>query len=104
MLYTAFDREPDENFLSDATIVDRKYPVDRTVKLRIDFENWFANQTARDQEIINDMAYGETTSDLAKKYKVSAPSISCYRKKYADSWYEFICDSKDKPDLKESAA
>ena len=89
-----------DTFQSEATITDGRYPVHRTVALRIDFfETWLNRQTPRDQQIIKDMAYGETTNDLARKYGVSAASISCYRKKYANSWYEFISDPKDKPDL-----
>ena len=80
-----------DTFQSEATVVDGRYPVHKTVALRIDFfETWLANQSRRDQEIIKDMAYGETTNDLAMKYGVSAASISCYRRKYADSWYAFI--------------
>ena len=46
------------------------------------------------------MAMGETTNDLARKYGVSAASISQYRRKYADSWYAFI-DPKEETDFVE---
>ena len=85
-----------DTFQSEATVVDGRYPVHRTVALRIDFfETWLAKQTPRDQQIIKDMAYGETTNDLARKYGVSAASISQYRRKYEKSWNEFINPKED---------
>lgn len=80
-----------DTFESEATAVDARYPVHKTVQLKIDFfQTWFRQQTPRDQQIIRDLAIGETTGDAAKKYGVSAASISQYRRRYADSWYAFI--------------
>ena len=85
-----------DSFESEATANDGRYPIHRTVALRIDFfQTWLARQTPRDQQIIKDMAYGETTNDLARKYGVSAACISQYRRKYANSWYEFINPKED---------
>ena len=90
-----------DSFESEATANDGRYPVHRTVGLKIDFfENWLTKQTPRDQRIIKDMAMGETTNDLARKYGVSAASISQYRRKYAESWYAFI-DPKEETDFVE---
>ena len=41
-----------------------------------------------------DLAMSETTGDVAKKYKVSAGLISQYRKRYAESWNDFIADKR----------
>lgn len=80
-----------DTFESEATAVDARYPVHKTVQLRIDFfQTWLRSQTDRDQQIIRDLAMDETTGDVAKKYGVSPASISQYRRRYADSYYSFI--------------
>ncbi len=80
-----------DSFESEATATDARYPVHKTVALRIDFfETWYASQSPRDREIIKDLAMGETTGDVAKKYGVSPGAVSQWRRKYADSWYAFI--------------
>jgi len=72
-------------------MVDKNMNVSRTVQFKIDFfESWLQQQTPRDQQIIKDLAMGETTGEVAKKYKVSAGLISQYRKRYATSWDAFI--------------
>ena len=62
------------------------------VQWKLDYETWFANQTPRDQAIVSDLSYGETTGDVARKYRVSAGLISQYRKRYAKSWNAYIVD------------
>jgi len=89
-----------DSFESESTANDGRYPIHRTVALKIDFfENWFAHQTPKDQEIIRLLAYGETTGDVAKKYNVSPAMVTYWRRKYEKSWNEFISDPKEKPDL-----
>lgn len=80
-----------DSFESEATATDARYPVHKTVQLKMDFfENWYRQQSPRDREIICDLAMGETTGDVAKKYGVSPGAASQWRRKYADSWYSFI--------------
>ena len=80
-----------DTFESEATVMDAKYPVADAVQFKIDFfEGWLPLQSPRDQEIILDLAKGETTGDVAKKYGVSDGLISHYRKRYAASWDAFI--------------
>jgi hypothetical protein len=69
---------------------DRRVNVADTVQFVIDYEEWLSNQSARDQQIIKDLAYGYTTGDVAKKYAVSDGLISQYRKRYGNSWKTFI--------------
>ena len=78
-----FDDE--QNFMQDqhASVAD-------AVQMSIDYADWVAKQPARDQAIIRDLPYGYTTGDVASKYGVSAARISQYRKRYANSWDDFI--------------
>jgi len=83
-------------FTSEATATDARYPVDRTVQFKMDFfEGWLQGQSERDREIIFDLAMGETTGDVARKYGVSDGLISQYRKRYRSSWNEYIADKKE---------
>ena len=85
-----------DSFESEATAVDARYPVHRTAQLRIDFfQTWLKQQSHRDQQIIRDLAMGETTNDVAKKYGFSAGRISQLRRSYAESWYAFINPVKE---------
>ena len=80
-------------FTSEATATDARYPVDRTVQFKMDFfEGWVQEQSERDREIILDLAMGETTGDVARKYGVTDGLISQYRKRYRASWNEYIAD------------
>ena len=80
-----------DSFESEATAADARYPVHRTVQLRIDFfQTWLRQQSHRDQQIIRDLAMGETTNDVSRKYGFSAGRISQLRRTFADSWYSFI--------------
>ena len=91
-----------DTFQSEATVVDGRYPVHRTVALRIDFfETWYRQQTPKDQIIIRELAMGHTTTEVAQANGISMGRVSQLRKAYAKSWYEFISDPKDKPDLLE---
>ncbi len=80
-----------DSFESEATVTDARYPVQRQVQFKMDFmENWYRQQTPKDQEIIRDLARGETTNDVSRKFGLSAARISQLRRKYSDSWYAFI--------------
>ena len=77
-------------FMSEATRIDGRVSIPRTVALRVDFVEWYQQQSSRDQEIIKDLAYGEGTSDIAKKYGVRPGAVSQWRRKYEKLWYAFI--------------
>ena len=72
-------------------IVDYKSNAADSVQFKVDFhEDWYQRQTPRDQQIIDDLAMGETTNAVAKKCGVSASLISLKRKDFAHSWKMFI--------------
>jgi transposase-like protein len=59
------------------------------------FEGWLQEQSDRDRSIILDLATGETTGAVARKYGVSDGLISQYRKRYRASWLAYISDKKE---------
>lgn len=80
-----------DSFESEATAADARYPVHKTVQLKMDFfENWFRQQTPRDQEAMKMLAIGEATGDVAKHFGVSPGAVSQWRRRFADSWFAFI--------------
>jgi len=68
--------------------------VAEAVQWKIDYEAWLQRLSPRDQKIALDLSYGYTTSEVAAKYGVSDGLISQYRKRYADSWNDFIADKR----------
>jgi len=81
-----FDHDSDLPFLT----AGRQSNVADTVQFKIDFEDWYYRHSARDQQIIEDLAMSETTNAVSKKYGVSASLISIKRKDFAKSWKTFI--------------
>ena len=62
------------------------------VAFRIDFPAWLNTLPSRDRKIVDDLAIGERTGDVARKYGVSAGRISQLRRELRMSWEEFIGD------------
>ena len=71
--------------------MDTKKPdVLHTVQVKLDFQDWYHRQSTRDQQIIDDLAMGETTNAVAKKFGVTAGAISIKRRTFEKSWHNFI--------------
>jgi DNA-directed RNA polymerase sigma subunit (sigma70/sigma32) len=83
-----FDDE--ENQWQEAVVEDtRTSTVPDIVSFRVDFADWLANLTRRDRRIAESLAIGNRTSDVAKRFDVSAGRISQLRRELAASWREF---------------
>jgi len=89
---SALEREPGT---WDFGHYNRHHNPAEAVQWKLDYEAWIAMQTPRDQDIITDLSYGETTGDVARKYRVSAGLISQYRKRYRNSWNAYIVDKNE---------
>lgn len=68
-------------------------PVPDQAAFRIDFPQWLGTLSARDRRIVNDLATGERTGDVARKFGVSAGRVSQLRGQLKESWEEFVGDS-----------
>jgi len=64
--------------------------VAHSVEFRLDFENWYQQQTQRDKKIIRLLAMGENPSTIAKTVSVSPAAITYSRRRYAKSWDRYI--------------
>ena len=76
---------------TDRRCLQSKYPdVFHEVQVRLDFTDWYQQQTVENQWIISDLAMSETTNAVAKKYGVSAAAISIKRRNFYNSWCRFL--------------
>jgi hypothetical protein len=73
----------------DAIVQDRRAPVADQVAVKMDVSAWFATLTRRMSQIAKDLAFGCSTSEVAKKHGVTAGRISQLRRALEESWTEF---------------
>jgi hypothetical protein len=86
-----FDEE--ENAWAEAVVVDtRSAPVPDIVAFRCDFPAWLKTLHRRDRRIAETLALGHSTSQVAKRFEVSAGRVSQLRRELATSWHEFVGD------------
>jgi len=85
-----------DSFSSEASALDARYPVHKTVQFRMDFiEGWLRQQTPRNREIIRLLALGNTPSEVARKLGLSPAYICQCQKRYKASWLAYISDKKE---------
>ena len=78
-----------ETPLAEALIDNNRTEVPEQVCFRIDFPAWLSNLSDRDRRVIVDMAMGERTIHLARKYGISEGRISQLRRQFHDGWERF---------------
>jgi DNA-binding NarL/FixJ family response regulator len=81
------ERQP--NNWIDALVEDKRAAVADQVAAKIDVGAWFATLTERMKEIAKDLAFGCSTSEVAKKHGVTAGRISQMRRVLEESWAAF---------------
>jgi hypothetical protein len=71
-------------------IVEGKHSTPADIAaFRIDFDAWLKSLPRRQRRITRILATGESTSDTARRFGVSAGRISQFRRKLERSWHEF---------------
>jgi hypothetical protein len=78
------ERQP-SNWI-DALVDDKRAPVADQVAVKMDFGAWFATLTKRMKEIAKDLAFGCSTSEVARKHGVTPARISQLRRSLEQSW------------------
>ncbi len=79
----------DEMAWMEIVVEDRHATPADIAATRIDFAAWLDSLPSRVRGIAEELATGETTSDVASKFRVSAGRVSQLRRKLKDSWEEF---------------
>ena len=85
-----FDREADEWL--EAIVEDHRTPVPDQVAFRIDFPNWLTRLSRRNRRIAEALALGNSTSQVAKRFKLSPGRISQLRGELYQSWRTYHGD------------
>jgi len=70
-------------------VEDRRSSPADIAATRIDFSDWLAVLPDRKRHVAEYLAIGETTSDAARQFGVSAARISQLRRELHDSWRQF---------------
>lgn len=82
-----FDKDSGEWI--EATIEDTQTPVADQAAFRCDFPVWLATHSTRNRRIAEALALSYSTSEVAKRFKVSHGRVSQLRRELHDSWLEF---------------
>ena len=72
---------------------DKRASVVDQVAAKLDVRAWFATLTKRMKQIATDLAFGCSTSEVARKYGVTASRISQLRRRLEESWATFQQDT-----------
>jgi hypothetical protein len=80
---------PEDGLWIDALVQDRRSSVLDQVAAKLDVAAWFKTLRQRTRRVAADLATGCTTSEVAKKYGVTASRISQLRRELAVSWQAF---------------
>ena len=67
-------------------------PVPEQVAFRLDFPAWLTTLTGRERRMVREMGNNERTSDLSKRFDVSAARISQMRRELHDNWCRYLGD------------
>jgi DNA-binding NarL/FixJ family response regulator len=73
----------------DLLVEDRQAGPAETAAARMDEQTWLKQLSKRDQGIARDLALGETTGAVAKKFKLSDGRISQLRRWLSEQWEQF---------------
>lgn len=81
-----------ENPLTEALTDNTQSAVPDQVQFRCDFPDWLGTNTERNRKIVVEMAQGERTKALARRFKISPARISQLRRELHDDWERFTDD------------
>ncbi len=68
---------------------NRLTPVFEQVAFRLDFPRWLKSQSWRNQQIVESLAIGNSTNEVAKQFSISPARVSQIRRELAESWNRF---------------
>jgi len=83
-----------ENPLAEALTDNTISPVPDQVQFRCDFPDWLSSHSRRDRAIAVEMAKGERTQALARRFKLSPARVSQLRRELHDDWRQFTDDDQ----------
>lgn len=72
-----------------AVAEDHHTPVDQQAAFRIDFPAWLTQLAPRQRRMVKFLAAGNSTSDAARRFRLSASRISQLRRELHHDWRQF---------------
>jgi len=82
------------NPLAEALTDNTISPVPDQVQFRCDFPDWLSSHSRRNRNIVVEMAKGEKTQDLARRFKISPARVSQLRRELHEDWMQFTDDDQ----------
>lgn len=82
-------RTSDRSSWQEALADNTQSPVPEQVVFRVDFPTWLLTLTDRDHRVVEQMALGHRTLDLATSFGVSPARVSQLRRQFYHSWQQF---------------
>lgn len=64
-------------------------PPSETVPFFVDYEDWLSRWDKRNRRIVEALAVGGTTGEVAEEFKVTAGRVSQLRRAFEQDWAEF---------------
>jgi len=87
--------DAEENAWREIVVEDHRAGPADVATTRIDFSDWLGRMSHRERRIAENLAVGEKTSEVARRFRVSPGRISQMRKEYFDSWMRFQGEADD---------
>ena len=81
--------DPEQGCWQEAVVEDYRTPVADQVSFRIDFPAWLNSLSRRDRKIAKDLADGQSTSEVARRFGLSLGRVSQLRREFERSWLAF---------------
>ena len=78
----------------ESVVEDHRTPVPEQVAFRLDFPEWLACFSARQQEIALALAMGRGTVEVARSFAISPARVSQLRREFHQSWNRFHAETE----------
>lgn len=75
--------------LAEALSDNTRTPVPEQVAFRADYPQWRARFRRRDRQVLDALAAGGRTTEVARRFGLSAGRVSQLRRRFAASWEDF---------------
>jgi hypothetical protein len=70
-------------------------PIPDQVAFRLDFPQWLSTQSLRNRRLIQALGRGDTTSEAARQFRISAGRVAQLRSQFAKSWRAFQGETQE---------
>ena len=76
-------------------VEDRRFPPAETAAARVDFADWLQRLSRRNRRVATLLATGESTSVVARRFRLTPGRVSQLRRELCDHWHVFVGDREE---------